>query len=54
MYIKIQVPQKEQKIIKITLRRMMVGCNWVFHIKYKVDGNIEKGANKIKQANDVI
>ncbi len=33
---------------------MMVGCNWVFHIKYKVDGNIEKGANKIKRANNVI
>ncbi len=32
----------------------MVDCHWVFHIKYKVDGNIEKGANKIKQANNVI
>jgi hypothetical protein len=33
---------------KLPLRRMVVGYHWVFRIKNKVDGNIEKGANKIK------
>jgi len=27
---------------QITLRRHVIGCKWVFCIKYKVDGQVDK------------